>query len=236
MSGSTLPEVRAPETKDLSAISVVEEVRTLEVTDQETQVRMSGLILELSRRRRMVTDRFLEPKRQADGIKKFLLDMEKAFLNPIVEAEALGQQKTRQYRDEERRRAEELRKKLEEDARQQEQDRILADALEAEKEGDPDEAAAILNDPVTTPVVEVQANIQKVQGTTLRVTWRGEGTDLKALVKQIAGVKTLARPELLGLLQFNGPAINALAKAQQSNMAVDGVDAIREEKEVPTGR
>lgn len=95
----------------------------------------------------------------------------------LIELEGIKQiisPKMMAWKREQDRIAEEETRKRNEEARRQEIERKLAEAIQAEKEGDTEEARAILDEPIETPVIRVQSAAPKISGLAERKTWTYE--------------------------------------------------------------
>jgi len=78
----------------------------------------------------------------------------------------------------ERLRREEERR-LQEIARKEEEERRLAEALQAEAEGNIEEAKAILEEPAYIPIPTVKADIPKVDNRLFRKVWKFRVLDIR---------------------------------------------------------
>lgn len=195
----------------------------IEVSDKETHGTAQEFLKGCSTLERKITDLFAEPKRKAHEAHKSITKAEKELLEPVGRAKTIVTGKVDAYEGEQRRIAEEAERKLREEARKIEEDRKLAEAEAAEKDGEHEVADAILSEPVSVPVVKVQTETAKVEGVSQRANYKAEVTDLLALVKHVA-----AHPECVNLLMPNMPAINSMARAQKEAMKIPGVRVVKE--------
>ena len=153
---------------------------------------------------------------------KGLVAEEKRHVDPVEEAKRLIKSKRITYDTEQTRirKAEEAR--LQAEARRMAEEAALRDALAAEAEGRPEEAAAILDEPVTVPTVTIAKTTPSAGvGGAIREVWSAEVYDLHALVAAIVEGKAS-----MGLIEPNQTALNGLARSLKSNMRVAGVRAI----------
>jgi hypothetical protein len=127
---------------------------------------------------------------------------------PLEEADAYltGQVKGYLRKLEEIRQAEEHR--LREEARKQEEERRLAEALQAEQEGNKEEAQAILEEEVYIPPPVVKINAPKVDNRKYRTIPRAKCIDKMKLIRFVAN-----NPALADLLDFNQSVGNTKAKS-----------------------
>ena len=84
-------------------------------------------------------------------------------------------------------------------------------------------AADIMAAPVVPQVVEAMLEIARVAGVSTALRYRGEVSDLHALVRHV-----VAHPEHVNLLAPNGPAINALARSLREACNIPGVKVVCE--------
>jgi len=165
---------------------------------------------------------YFEPARKAaDAAKKEILAARDGLIGPIAAARSIYDQKAGTFEQEQRRKAEEERRRLQEQARKDEEERQLLAAIEAEQGGNQEEAEAILQEPVSAPVIHVAPQVATVEGVSSMTRWSAEVTDLIELVKYVA-----AHPEWLSLLEPAMPNLNRLAVAQRQALSIPGVRAI----------
>ena len=153
---------------------------------------------------------------------KGLVAEEKRHVDPVEEAKRLIKSKRITYDTEQTRirKAEEAR--LQAEARRMAEEAALRDALAAEAEGRPEEAEAIIAEPVSVPTVTIAKTTPSAGvGGAIREVWSAEVYDLHALVSAIVEGKAS-----MGLIEPNQAALNGLARSLKSNMRVAGVRAI----------
>lgn len=122
--------------------------------------------------RKQVEDTFGPHIKAAHDQHKALLATKNKFDTPAAAAEATIKRKMGDWQLAERRRAEEAERKLREEARKAEEDRRLAEAAELERQGKIEQAAAVIEKPVETPVVVVKPDVPKVKGVSFRSVWK----------------------------------------------------------------
>lgn len=138
-----------------------------------------------------------------------------ASIDPYERALSVVIQKSIAYETEAKRLADLEAKKKELEARKVEENRILADAEAAPTE---EEREAILNEPVSAPVVHVAPAVAKVAGSTTRDNWKAEGFDLMATVRYVA-----QHPEYAYLLGYSATGLTSIARSQRNRCTVPGV-------------
>lgn len=181
---------------------------------------------------------FADMKDRAHKAWKAIVAKEKETLEIPLGWEAECKKAMVVWDDEQERLRQEEQRRLEAEARKQEEERRLAEAeaLEAEAQASGDEALAaeaerIIEEPIETPVVQVAKSTPKVSGVSYREKWSAQVTNLHDLVKYVA-----QRPEMIGLLQANGPALNAQARSLKGQMRIPGVKAVSERVVASSGR
>lgn len=96
------------------------------------------------------------------------------------------------------------------------------DAIAAEDEGRTEDATAILEEPIDTPVIIIPNTTPKagISGA-IRELWSAEVYDLPALLQAIVSGKAS-----MGLIEPNMTALNGMARALHENMIIPGVSAV----------
>lgn len=98
--------------------------------------------------------------------------------------------------------------------------RVLDDQSNQAQQGVAAEVAALTMTALVTTAAVSDKGAHKAAGVGLRGTWKGRCNDPVALIHFIG-----KHPEYAGLLTVNSAALNAMAKAQNGNMRVDGCEA-----------
>ena len=179
----------------------------------------------------VVKDAFRESKQKADATKKAILDLEKKLLAPAEQVVGIVDEKMLEWSTTQERIQVEAQRKAEE-AAQKEAERARAKEIkQAEKSGDIARAEALEEAPVVAAPVVVESRIPTGTGATVRKTWKGECTDLKALVAAIAA-GTLP----INLVEPNQSALDAYAKATGGQVSMPGFRAYEHASMAGTGR
>jgi hypothetical protein len=218
-----LIQIEKPSTPAIVAemAPIVSLARALSVVDVESNALALVNVRTLRIAEKRLTELFEPSRKKADEAKKEILRLRDGLIGPIAEARAIYDSKALAYEQGERIKAEEERRRLQELARQQEEERALQDAIEAEARGDQNEAEAILAEPVQAPVIRVAPRVAEVAGVTSQVRWSAQVTDLLALVQYVA-----AHPQWISLLEPAMPNLNRLAVAQRDALSFPGVKAM----------
>ena len=200
---------------------LVASARAMTVTDMDSHAAALGAVKTLRLAEKKIEDYF-EPSRKAlDAAKKEVLKARDGLIAPLTAARTIVDDKAAAFEAEQRRIAMEKERILREQARKEEEDRMVAEAAFAESEGDAEAAEAILAAPVTIATVSVAPAVAEVAGVSTTTRWSAEVTDKMALIRYVA-----ERPEWASLLDANMPNLNRLAVAQKAALKIPGVKAV----------
>jgi hypothetical protein len=193
---------------ETKALAIPEKARLIVVSDNDsmtmadnTKAAIRDMVKEIDSVFKPLADKAFAAHRAITG--KW-----KEIKAPLEEADAYltGQVKGYLRKLEEIRQAEEHR--LREEARKQEEERRLAEALQAEQEGNKEEAQAILEEEVYIPPPVVKINAPKVDNRKYRTIPRAKCIDKMKLIRFVAN-----NPALADLLDFNQSVGNTKAKS-----------------------
>lgn len=210
---------------ETKALAILERVPTLQITSQNAyDAACSCLRDEILPSKNAVIAELGAAKEKTFAAHKDACDRYNRFVKPWVSAEtgyklAIGNWEIEQ----ERVRQEEQRRLDTEAHKREEEDRLEAAAAAQEGGATEEEVDAILEEQLPVAAAVATPTFQRAEGIFTRESWRGEVTNKMLLVKFVA-----ANPHFLNLLDVNGPALNALAKAQRTLMNVPGARAVRE--------
>jgi Fe2+ transport system protein B len=220
-------ETQEVETK---AVTIVDQAKAVKVTDARTYEAAGHLYKSIGEMIKEVKDTFDPICDAANKAHKAATAKRAQYLDPLQDAyKSVKGLMSAWDQEQERLRLAEQRR-LEEIARKEAEERALQEAIAAEEEAKRNgatqeeaeqEAAAIIDEPVYVPPVEVQKTVPKVQGIVYRETWSAECFDIKALCKGVAEGRV--SPECV---MPNMPVLNKLATGLKSTMAVPGCRAI----------
>lgn len=224
-STTDLVKVNPPDVSQLSqAMSpLVERAKLLVVDSRDTHEMALITARDLKNGARAILDHF-EPTRKAlDTAKKALLEARDSLKNPVEAAAIVLHGKAFTWEQEKAREARMEQAALEEQARKREEEKQLLDAIQAEEQGNPAEAEAILAEPVATPMITVKPDVAKVEGVAQQERWRAEVTNLFELICHVA-----THPEFISYLEPAMPALNGQARSLKGNMKIPGVKTVRD--------
>jgi len=156
---------------------------------------------------RLITTQWNKMKQPLEDVKTHLVNQVKAY-----------QRKVREEAEAEQRRLAEI-------ARKQEEERRLAEAIEAEKEGNTEEAQAILEEEMFVPPPVVKVDVPKVDGRTYAIRKKAIVKDKWQLIQTVAKNRAL-----MDLLDVNMSAANQKAKSMGKDLerAIPGLSYIEE--------
>ena len=197
--------------------ALVERAGTVTVTDAASNTEAARLLSLVKGHAKELTEHRFSMTRPLDNAKAQIIELFRPVLQDLTDAEQHIKGAMLDFD-----RAERQRIAAERAAAEAERRRLEEEAMQALDEGRIEEAAAAAADSMAV-VAPAQAPV-RARGTSVGELWRGEVTDLEALVKAIA-----AGAAPLSLVQADQSAINAFAKAtKQEGEALPGVRFWRE--------
>lgn len=163
------------------SLTITNEAQTMVIIDDETNAVAANLLLGIRDLRTKIAETFDPIISKAHQAHKEACSQKKKAEAPLIEAEAIITPKMGAYRTEqERKRQAEIRQQ-EEIARKAMEEAQLADAIEAEDNGDAVEARAIVDDDLMPlPIPKVEKMITP-EGITFRENWYFEIMDAEKI-------------------------------------------------------
>lgn len=228
---AALQLVEKPDTTELQTenSALVLRAQAIVITDDETYTAAVAFMNDVATRRKVIVEKFREPKQKAHESHRSICALEAELLGVVETAEREAKKRIGAYRAEQERKAEEERRRLEDIARKQEEERRLAEAQELQDAGELEAAEVVISEPIAPPPVKIAPPTPKVAGVQFRESWQFEVSNLLQLVKHVA-----AHPEDLNLLQANTTAIRQMVQARKSACQIPGV-RVWSEKSVAAG-
>lgn len=208
-----------------AAMTLPEKAAAVRVVDQLSHDSAAEDLKAIARLEKQITDYHKPFKEQANRLHKDICAAETKLLAPLKAARPIYSQKIVGWENEQRRIQREVQQRAEEEARRLAREAALANAVQAEEAGAPEDVVTrILERPafVATPVVA--PTFQKSAGVTAVATWHAEVIDLKGLLKAIIAGTV---PE--SYVQANMVPLNARARAEKESFMCPGVRAVKEE-------
>ena len=202
-------------------LSLADRALALKVTDNVTYGQAAEMLLGYKDLEKNIKTYFAPLKEAAHKAHKAITSRESdelAKLKPI-ETYLKGEIGVYQAGQERIRREEEARLRAE--MEKAEEERMIAEALMSEKEGDKEAAEAILSEPVYIPPPVVPISTPKVAGIATREVWKWEISSESAIPRQY--------------LQVNETAINGVVRSLKGACQIPGIK-VYSIKEVAAGR
>ncbi len=161
-----------------------------------------------------IDETFDESIAQAHTTHKTILASKKKHTEPLTRAERVIKAGITKYRSERRAIQEEREQRLREEARKREEERMLLEATELEASGKPEEAIALIEQPVYAPPI-VLPKEKKMQGISTRQKWRWRLRNKSVLPEQY--------------LMVNEKALNKVVDALGQQCQIPGIEVYPEE-------
>ena len=195
---------------------MVEQARNMTISSHEDYEQAGKALVEIKTRMKQVKDYWKKPKADAAAAHKTICDREKEMLTPLTEAETIIKKTMVTYTEA----VEKARREAEEAARkrqQEETDRLLAQALKAEEEGDDQGAAVNMAMAQMIDDMKPAQGIAKptAAGTNIRKTWKARVTDPKVVPAYVNGIE---------IREISMSALNNLAKMTSGTLEIPGVE------------
>ncbi len=166
---------------EVKALALPDQARQVRVIDNPSMEKANGLLMDVRAIRKEIQDTFKPLAEKAHQAHKAILEQQKKTEAPLVEAEGILKAQIKSYMDEVERLRREEERRLQEIARKEEEERRIAEALQAEAEGNKEEAEAILEEPAYIPMPTVKADIPKVDNRLFRKVWKFKVVDIKKI-------------------------------------------------------
>lgn len=163
--------IRKPEIES-KAISVAQSAQRIQIRNDETYLEATSMLTAIKAMRKEVDDTFNPVIYAAHRTHQEAIGAKKKIETPLIAAENLLKRGVSDYQFKKEQERIEAQRKLEAAARKIQEDRIIAEAAAAEKDGDPQLAAEILNAPVPSVPVILPSPVIKVDGISRRENWQ----------------------------------------------------------------
>ena len=213
------------------ALTVKDQASALTISDKATYEKAAELLLSIKDLRKEIDATFKPIREKAHAAWKETIAQQSRVETPLIEAEAIIKPRMSAFLQEEER-----KRKAEEDrlrilAEKAEEERRLAEAIQAEEDGDTEEAFAILDEvPAYIPPPIVPKTVSTGGGIQLRESWSFRVENLSALVKAVA-----AGTVPLGAIQANTVFLGQQARSMKGELRYPGV-VVWSEKNIAAGR
>lgn len=191
----------------------VHDAADLVIKDDPGLESAGSFLVEIKTILKRIDETFNEPIKQANTTHKTILAAKKKHTEPLTRAERVIKAGITTYRSEQRVIQEQREQRLREQARRQEDERILLEASELEESGKPEEAEALIEQPVYLPPI-VLPKETKVQGISTRTAWKWRLRNKSLLPPQYLTVDEKALNKVVAALgqQCDIPGIEVYAE------------------------
>jgi len=201
--------------------ATVEAARAIKITTNDDYEGAGKFLVEIKKRAKQVEGYWKPLKEKARAAWQDVVDKEKAMLAPLNKAEKIIKADMVRYTAEQ----EAARRAAEEEARrrqQEERDRLLAEAIAAEKAGNSASAAASVAmaemvEDMAAPVVVPEA--PKAAGVSVRKSWKARVVDADKVPVAANGI--VIRP-------IDAAALNNIARLTKGTAQIPGVEFYEE--------
>jgi hypothetical protein len=205
-------------------LTLLEQAQMITISNPGEYCYAGEFLVSLKRQEKLITEFFKPIKQKIDESKKIVLEKERDAIKPLRMAQELISPLMLSYERAEQEKARMEAVRLRELALRAEEERILAEALEAEQSGDKFAADEILQEmaePVNVPTITIQPDIPKINGLGTRTTWTYEVTHFPVLVRAVA-----AGNAPLQALQVDNVFCGQQARSLKSALKWPGIRAI----------
>ena len=211
------PALKLVETNEVEtkALTIVDQAKAVKVIDGETYT-SAGLLW------KAIGDMIAEVKSTFDPIcdaahkaHKTATEKRSKYLDPLQVAYKSVKSLMSDYDAEQKRKAEAEQRRLEALAKKEEEDRLIAEAAEMEKNGQHEEAAAIIEEPVYVPPITVKKDVPKMAGGPVyRTIWKFKIYDAKLIPREY--------------LIPDEKSIGGVVRASQGKIKIPGIQSYEE--------
>ncbi len=168
---------------EIKAVSITDQAHALVIRNDDEFRKGSEVLLIIKDALKELESTFGPIKKKAHETWKEIVAQEKRHEEPLLAAERVIKQKIGAYTVEQERKRREEEARLLIEAKKREEETLLSLAIEAEKQGQKQEAEAILETPTFVPPPIVPAT-PKITGVSTRIAWKFRITDPNAVPRQ----------------------------------------------------
>ena len=215
-----------PDTAPIEAelAPVVAQAAGIVIRDTASHAAGQAYVAEVSRREKFVKEMFLDSKQKAFAAHRAITALESRLLAPLEAARKLVNGRLDVYEAEARRQAAAEQARLEAQAKKQEEDRQLMDAVAAQEAGDEQAAAEIMAEPVAAPVIHVAPAVAKVEGVSVRTNYGAKVTDLSKLILWVADEIRAGRTDRMFYLTADTAVLRRHAISVREAFSIPGCE------------
>jgi len=220
-----IQDVKVETDIDSQVLAIPEQARLIVVKDKESMTMADNTINGINEWLKKVDDHYKPMADAAFKTHRSITSRWKEIKQPLEDAKTHLVNLVKAYQRKVRDEAEAEQRRLAEIARKQEEERRLAEALEAEKEGNVEEAQAIIEEEVFIPTPVVKIETPKVDGRKYAMRPKAR------VINKLDVIKTVAmNPALIDLIDINMTVANQKAKGMGKDLgkAIKGLEYYEE--------
>ena len=213
---ATTNELSIERQLEVSGQLTVKRANELKVESNEEYDEAGNLLIQLRTQQKRIKEYWKVPKAAAHSAHSTICEREKEMLEPLVKAEEAIKGAMAKYHNE----IERARKEAEEaaqKAKDQEMERLLEQAIEAEEAGDKEKAA--LNAAMAEMISDMKPisgfDAPKVKGVGVRKTWKARIVDAAAVPAYYNGIE---------IRKIDMTQVNALARMSKGLFSIPGIE------------
>lgn len=181
-------QIITPESEERTqkALTVLDTVRSILIITVDDYKIAQTAMKEIKDRIKELEEIRMGQTRPIDQAKARIMDFFRGPLQKLEDAKSYLNRIMVKWTEEQEARRKEQERRLQEEARKRAEEEALQAALEAETNGEKQEAEAIIAEPVYVPPVKVNSFVPKSKESHIRETWSAELISLADLVRGIA--------------------------------------------------
>lgn len=199
---------------DSQVLAIPEQARLIVVKDSESMTMADNTINGISEWLKKVDDHYKPMADAAFKTHRAITSRWKEIKQPLEDAKTHLVNLVKAYQRKVREEAEAEQRRLAEIARKQEEERRLAEAIEAEKEGNVEEAQAIIEEEMFVPTPIVRPDVPKVDNRKYATRWTWKVTDINKVPREYLMVDQIK--------------MNGIVRAMKGNTRIPGIQVIEE--------
>lgn len=166
------------------ALAIPDQAKLIVVSDKDSMVMADNTVEAITAMMKEVDTVFKPMADKAFAAHREITGRWKTIKQPLEDAKTYLGNQVKAYQRKVREEAEAEQRRLAEIARKQEEERRLAEAIEAEKEGNVEEAQAIIEEEMFIPTPIVKPDVPKVDNRKYATRWAWKVTDINKVPRE----------------------------------------------------
>jgi hypothetical protein len=196
------------------ALAIPDQAKLIVVSDKDSMAMADNTVEAITAMMKEVDTVFKPMADKAFAAHREITGRWKTIKQPLEDAKTYLVNQVKAYQRKVREEAEAEQRRLAEIARKQEEERRLAEALEAEKEGKVEEAQAIIEEEVFVPTPVVRPDVPKVDGRKYATKWSWKVTDINKVPREYLIVDQIK--------------MNGIVRAMKGQTRISGIEVFEE--------